>query len=50
MKKYAIFILAFICILGLIGCGQNQTQVEEQKEQVNMDPSDEDVLGCYPPR
>lgn len=49
MKKYAIFILTFICMLSLIGCGQKQTQVEEQKEQVNMDPSDEDVLGCYPP-
>lgn len=48
MKKYTVFIWAVICMLGLVGCGQKQTQVEEQKEQVNTDLSDEDVLGCYP--
>ena len=49
MKKYIALVLAVVCVLGLVGCGQQQSFSEENKDKLiygePQEPSDTDIIN-----
>lgn len=49
MKKLIAFVFAFICVLGLVGCVDNQQNITEKDQNQliygeTQEPSDNDII------